>query len=82
MTVRQGFCEVCGCVIVLNIERFKKDNCTQCEQYIEECRGASETITMCKECCQEDFIEQGNRNTRAFVGVMTSNEDREESDLP
>ncbi len=76
-----GFCEVCGRLIGLNIEKFKAQNCTLCESYIETCRGASETITLCQECCQEDFVEQGNRNSEAFYGVMTNNEDREESDL-
>jgi len=75
-------CETCGEATISDIEGFKAQNCTSCEHYIEECRGATETITLCKECCQEDFIEQGNRNSRAFMGVMTDNrEDREESDL-
>ncbi len=77
-----GFCEVCGSLIVLNVEKFKAQNCCNCESYIETCRGASEEITLCPECCHENFIEQGNRNSEAFYGVMVDNrEDREESDI-
>jgi len=76
-------CESCSKATISDIEGFKAQNCTQCESYIETCRGTSETITLCKECCQQDFIEQGNANSKAFMGVMVNNsEDREESDLP
>lgn len=76
-------CKSCGEAVISDIIGFKAQNCTQCEQYNEECRGASETITMCKGCCQDDFMIDHNAHKRPAVPVpLLYQEDREESDLP
>jgi len=82
--VDAGFCESCGCVIVLNIEKFKGENCTSCEQFINKnCTGVCENITLCKSCCEEDFTQNQACIGSGFWGEPDNHrEDREENDLP
>jgi len=79
-----GFCGCCGCLIVLNIEKFKAQNCISCEPFLKGlCRGVSEEISECKECCESSFTDDLSNADSGFWGEPDNhNEDREESDLP
>lgn len=72
--VDAGFCEICGCVIPLNIERFKELHCSKCALFLtQHCKGASDKITMCVSCCAEDLaVDLSNADSGADVGLPVS----------